>query len=323
LLVSVAVASTAIFAQEPIFAAPTAAEIKEARALFQAGLALEAAGDYKNALTKFHEVAAVRPTPQVMFHVALCLEHLGRWTEALGTYRITIDRALEEAAEDVVENADQARQKLEQRMPRLKILRSESMAGAVVHLDGVLIGAASFGVEMPSDPGEHRVVVTVDGKEVFTQVVSLEEGRVETVTITKQTPKAPPPLAPAPKPSPEPNPIAPSQRIGYYFLGGGITSLVIGGMFVKLRNDTIDRLETQCAGNHCPASLESTSDRGKIYMMAANGFVGAGLLSAGIGTVILLQRHETEPAPQSAHTQVGLSAGGPLGAPGATVWGNF
>ncbi|HOT12236.1 MAG TPA: hypothetical protein PK710_20835, partial [Polyangiaceae bacterium] len=58
LLVSVAVASTAIFAQEPIFAAPTAAEIKEARALFQAGLALEAAGDYKNALTKFHEVAA-------------------------------------------------------------------------------------------------------------------------------------------------------------------------------------------------------------------------------------------------------------------------
>lgn len=318
-----AMACTCVGAVQPAVAAPTAAELKEARAQFQAGLALEAAGDYKNALVKFNEVAAVRQTPQVMFHIALCLEHLGRWTEALGMYRMTIDRARDESAQDVLENSDQARQKLEARMPRLKIIRGKGAAGAAVDLDGVRIGAASFGVEMPADPGGHRVVATLDGKEVFAQTVVLKEGRVETVSVAVDTAEAPPP-PPPPDPEPKPVSIAPSERTGYVFLGAGITSIVVGGMFVKLRNDTIDQLDSQCVGNHCSEALEDTSNRGKIYMMAANALLGAGVISAGIGTVILLQKDTESPGkPAPVSSRVGLSAGGPHGGPGATVWGNF
>ncbi len=317
------VAGVVVGAMGTAAAQPSDKELREARATFQAGLALEAAGDFKNALVKFREVAAVRQTPNVSYHIAVCLEQLGRWTEALGTYRMTIDSAREEGAENVAVQADEARQKLEARMPRLQLLRGKGAAGAIVELDGVRIGAASFGVEMPADPGGHRVVATIDGETVFSQTVVLKEGRLETVTISVKVEEPPPP--PPPPDEPKPSPIGPSQRTGYIFLGAGITSLVVGGMFVKLRNDTIDQLESQCMGTRCDPSLEDTSDRGKIYMMAANGFLGAGVISAGIGTVVLMQNRgdsasPSEPAPAPA--SVGLSLGGPKG-PGATLWGKF
>lgn len=317
------VAGAVLGVTERAAAQPSNQELREARATFQAGLALEAAGDFKNALVKFREVASVRQTPNVTYHIAVCLEQLGRWTEALGTYRMTIDSAREEGADNVAEQADQARQKLEARMPKLQIVRGKGAAGAVVELDGVRIGAASFGVEMPADPGGHRVVASIDDKEVFSRTVVLKEGRLETVTISVEKDEPPPP---PPVENPKPAQIGPSQRTGYIFLGAGVTSLVVGGMFVKLRNDTIDQLESQCMGTRCDPSLEDTSDRGKIYMMAANAFLGAGVISAGIGTVVLLQSNgdstaPSEPAPAPAPS-VGVSLGGPKG-PGATLWGKF
>ncbi|MFW5741146.1 MAG: tetratricopeptide repeat protein, partial [Myxococcota bacterium] len=110
-------------------AGPSQAELREARATFRAALALEAAGDFKAALVKFREVAEVRQTSQVMFHIAVCLEKLGRWTEALGTYRMAIDRATEEGAEDVVSSADEARKSLEARMPKIQVVRGKGAAG--------------------------------------------------------------------------------------------------------------------------------------------------------------------------------------------------
>jgi hypothetical protein len=65
------------------------ARLAEARVWFRDGLSLEAAGDWAGALTRFEQVAKVRFTPQVRFHVARCKEHLGRMTEALGDYRIS------------------------------------------------------------------------------------------------------------------------------------------------------------------------------------------------------------------------------------------
>src|SRR5689334_16529333 len=51
--------------------------LDKARAQFQQGLALETAGDWAGALSLFVQVAAVKLTPQVRFHVGLCEEHLG------------------------------------------------------------------------------------------------------------------------------------------------------------------------------------------------------------------------------------------------------
>ena len=305
---------------------PTRAELREARVTFQAGLALEVGGDWKGALVKFREVAGIKSTPQVLFHIARCLENLGRWTEALGTYRMTVDQAERAKIKDVLAQADEARQSLEARIPKIRIERGRGAAGAVISLDGVELGATSIGKDMPIDPGSHKLVATIDGAERFASDVVVKEGGVEAVTIDIDAPKADVPKPPPPTPPPPPSEVGPSQRTGYVFLGAGATSILVGGMFVMLRNDTIDQLDEECVAEHCPASMESTSNRGKVYAMAANGFLGVGVISAAIGTVILMQDQEPErPATKSARTErnVTLSAGGPSGPAGATLWGSF
>src|SRR5262249_8292684 len=62
--------------------AQTPSELAQARARFDEGLSLAAAGDWASALTAFQDVARVKLTPQVRFHIARCEEKLGFWVRA-------------------------------------------------------------------------------------------------------------------------------------------------------------------------------------------------------------------------------------------------
>src|SRR5260221_10072254 len=61
----------------------TPAQVKEARAAFKDGLELEKKADYAGAIAKFRATAAIKATPQVEFHIALCEAKLHRYIEAL------------------------------------------------------------------------------------------------------------------------------------------------------------------------------------------------------------------------------------------------
>ena len=75
---------------------PAAGEDKEAvklaREQFAQALSLQTAGDWAGALTLLKEVAAIKPTPQVRFNIALCEEKLGRLVAALGEDVDELDR---------------------------------------------------------------------------------------------------------------------------------------------------------------------------------------------------------------------------------------
>ncbi len=117
----------------------------QAREIFRAGLALEAAGDWAGALVKFRQVAEDRPTPQVRFHIARCQEFLGRWTEALGTYRLALGEAEALQVEEVLQEGNRARLALEERIPKLTLVRGEGAEAAVLFVDGVEMGASAAG----------------------------------------------------------------------------------------------------------------------------------------------------------------------------------
>ncbi|RYE82186.1 MAG: hypothetical protein EOO75_21070, partial [Myxococcales bacterium] len=68
--------------------AHAADDTAKARTAFNEGLQLEAGGNFTGALAKFNEVAQLRRTPQVVYHIALCQEKLGQLVAALGGYRI-------------------------------------------------------------------------------------------------------------------------------------------------------------------------------------------------------------------------------------------
>ena len=101
--VALVVAATSI--PLPALTAPEArtskSAIDRARAQFQQGLALETAGDWTGALDLFQQVALVKLTPQVRFHIGLCEEHLGHLVAALGDYELAAHEADEAKVAEV------------------------------------------------------------------------------------------------------------------------------------------------------------------------------------------------------------------------------
>src|SRR5215470_9475461 len=86
--------------------------LKRAREQFAQALALQTGGDWAGALALLKEVAAVKPTPQVRFNIALCEERLGRLVAALGDYEL--------AASDATGQSDQVAQEVDARLESLK-----------------------------------------------------------------------------------------------------------------------------------------------------------------------------------------------------------
>src|SRR6266536_1068043 len=120
--------------------------IDRARAQFRQGLALETAGDWAGALSLFQQVASVKLTPQVRFHIGLCEEHLGRLASALGDYEIAAHEADEAKVAEVSAQVAARRDDLQARIPKLTIVRGSGAEYATLSLDGVSLGSSSIGI---------------------------------------------------------------------------------------------------------------------------------------------------------------------------------
>lgn len=305
------------------WAAPTPAELEKARATFRAGTALEAANDWGNALARFREVVAVKPSPQVLFHIGRCLEHLGKWTEALGQYRLAADM-VEPGKKDVLKEIESARTALEARMPKLIIRRGIGADSVSISVDGLVLGAPLIGSELPLDPGAHLVVATEDGKERFSQKIAIHENESKSVTIDIQPASVAGSASVAPAAVPvEPVPsdkIAGSsgrRPLGFVVGGVGVASLVASGVFFYLRQQTISDLDKVCIDGHCPPDSKSTEDSGKLYQTVSQVTLGVGAAGVALGAVLILS------GKSGGGARVSLATGAPGATSGLSVLGRF
>lgn len=312
----------ACFAAAPLapglaLAAPSAAEVNAARETYREGVALESAGNWAGALSKFREVASVKATPRVRFHIGFCQEKLGRWNEALGAYKMALAEADRENAADVVKEAESARAKLESRIPRITVRKTPGAGSATVSLDGVVLGAAMLGTEMPVDPGPHTIETALPGRPAIRTSIELREGERKTVDAALPDPAEPAPgssghAAPtAVPPSATAQATTPSRVLPWLVTGVGAASLAASGVFYVLRQGVISDLEASCGPEfRCSEADRSTYDRGSTYTTIANVTLGVGIVGVGVGTVLLLaggKQDKTAPgAKGSARTSVGM-----------------
>ncbi len=259
--------------------------MERARELFREGVALMAAEDFAGALVKFKEVGRVRMSSQVAFNIAECEEKLGRVVAALGNYRLALAKASEGGAAKVEQFAPERIKALEQRVAKLVIQRKEPKKNpaAKLELDGVEVAAGQLGSAVPVDPGDHTLRVLVDGKAVSTQALKLADGENKTVEIMIPAPKEPGEVV---GPGAEPASTVSVPGAVLTALGGGM--LVLGGVFLGLRQGAISELDDVCGGDRsCPASAEATYDEGRLYTGLAEGFIPAGVVTATVGIVLL------------------------------------
>jgi PEGA domain len=302
---------------------PTPSALDRARSQFHQGLALETAGDWSGALALFQQVAYVKLTPQVRFHIGLCEEHLGQLAAALGDYDLAAHEADESKVAEVSAQVASRRDELKARIPELTITRGSGGEYASVSLDGVSLGGSSIGIKLPVDPGPHSVEARAPGFKPFRVTIDIVEKESKKVEIT---------LERIPAPAMAPDPVVSGTRavdtseparasvIPFVIGGVGVASLGAGVVFLMLRQNAITTLDSVCTlpNRGCPADAQSTYDQGRTYNLLANVTLGAGVVGVGVGTILFF----TQKKPKAA-TSFGVAPGAQSSALGATVVGSF
>jgi hypothetical protein len=288
-------------------ASPTSAfaadETAKARTTFQEGVQLEAAGNYATALGKFQEVAAIKRTPAVVFHIAFCQEKLGHLVEALGGYRIAEhDADGDPKSAKVQQTAAEAIAALEKRVPSLTVKRGKNADLAKISIDGVELGNNSLDKPQQVDPGSHSIDATAPGVEPFHQVIKIAEGETKSVDVTFKDKPVAGPKPPAgddkPKKDDDKPPAEGQSSVVPYVVGGvGVASLLLSGVFFLQEKSAENDLNSQCKGNICPSSASSTGDKGKSMALLGNITFGLGIVGVGVGTYLLVtQKPSADPA---------------------------
>jgi hypothetical protein len=280
------IALAALAAAPSTARAQTAEELAEARKTFNEGKELEKKSSWSAALEKFQKVAAVKMTPQVRFHIALCEENLGKLVSALRGFELAAEEAkqLGSSAAEVAQNAPPRAELLRKRIGTLQVNVGGRVRTSRVLLDGAPLAASAFGTAIQLDPGAHVVEVKdAAGKVTFHQEALLEEKSAEKIDVTVDDPE---PVVEKPKAPPPPPP--PPSRAPIYAAGAvGAAFLVGSAVFYGLRASSIASVAATCdqvKGQYvnCKPDLEGTAAAGRTYTTLSGVFLGVGL--AGVAT---------------------------------------
>ncbi len=145
----------------------------EADLRFARGTSLYKAGRFEEALGEFFVSNRLAPNRNVVFNIARSYEALKRHEEAYRYY------AEYRAAETDPEEQQIADRKLAQLAPLVALVRIESdPPGATVYIDRKdLGGRGATPLLIAQSPGEHQIILELDGYRPHTAKASLERGR--------------------------------------------------------------------------------------------------------------------------------------------------
>ena len=163
------------------------------RLRFAEGRALQAAGRWADALERFQQIARVRPTPHVLFHVALCHDELGRLHEAARVYRQARDGA-RVGAPDVLAEAEERLRWLDLRMPRALVTLDGEIGGVTLRIDGAPV---PVGEPVRLDPGPHVLVAMRGGVPVAAAAFSASQHQTRLLRLRIYSAAPAAPAAPA------------------------------------------------------------------------------------------------------------------------------
>jgi hypothetical protein len=246
--------------------------------------------DYVTALDRFQRAEALYRAPSIAVMVARCLARVGRVVEAVDKYEATRRIPLEANAPDAfhraVADANAEVDAVKARVARLQLrLPADAPPSTEVRLDDRPVPAALLGVDIPVDPGAHRVVARASGRAPYhDQLVAAEGGRHE-IQISLPVESAAVPMHESSRDSRGARPptlaIALLVGGGVALAGGAVTGIVALGHK--------SNLDKNCSPG-CPAKMEDELDGFRLNRTLSYVGFGVGLAAAGAGTYFLLHR---------------------------------
>jgi hypothetical protein len=161
LVMVLACASPAVAQRRTPAPAPVAVDPSlAAREHFMRGVELYDEGDHDGALVEFRLSHELHPVAGVLVNIALCLEELHRYDEAISTYRDYL-RTAERASSERRRAAEEAIASLEQRLASVTI--DVDQPGADVLVDGHSVGQTPLPAPLRLAAGMRVLEVRLDG----------------------------------------------------------------------------------------------------------------------------------------------------------------
>ena len=127
---------------------------------------------------------------------------------------------------------------------------------------------------------------------------SLDQQIAERDAARRPEPNHEPDVVRQPDPRHDPDPDAdpeatPDDRgsapvLPWILTGAGTVALIASGVLGLTVMSTYDELDSMCVDGTCPAELEDDRDRAETRAVLADVLLGAGIISAGIGIVLLV-----------------------------------
>jgi len=260
-----------------------------ARAQLEVGYALKEQGNYAEALPHLLESLHLGVELKTLTNLADCEEHLDRLVDAQKHWVLARDRAGLEGNDKLREGAASRLAALEKRMPRLTLkLASGSPPDASVARDGTTLGSISLGLPLPTDPGEHVVVVRAKGHADATTRVTLAEAEQKEVAVgvgpdvaltVAVAPASPPGELEAPHAS-----LGTRKTLAVVAASTGGAAILLGAVFGGVAINAWGNAEADC-GHGCSATSSPQTEREHATTDAAVSTVafvaGAALLVSG------------------------------------------
>lgn len=161
-------------------AQPNAAELAEARSLFDQGNTAADEGRYADAVTAFERSMQLRPSPVVQYNLAMAYRGVGRLLDAITAFERYLANPGARATRESLAETQRALEGVRAEVPELRFALMPASATATI--DGRPI--ASLGDALRVDPGRHVIEVTADDHTPQRLELDLQRSERRTVQTT-------------------------------------------------------------------------------------------------------------------------------------------
>jgi hypothetical protein len=280
---------TPALAQEPPARDPIAAE-----ALFERGKLLMDQGRTQEACAAFGESQRLDPAGGTLLRLALCHETAGKlasaWLEFLEVVRVSKEGMGEPGKlQERVRLAHEHLSAIEPRVPKLAIV-----VPAAARVDGLRISAnglprneGTWGVALPTDPGDVVVVATAPGRQEYRATVHVGEGQQLNVELLPLAVAGPGPDAAIPSASAGGARASVLRPVGVGVGLLGVAALGVGTYFGVQAIGKWNDANAVCPGSTCsePSGVSLASDA-RSAARVADVTLAAGAVAVVAGVVL-------------------------------------
>lgn len=287
---------------------------EEAKAAYLEANELFEADNCAEALPLFQKADSLYPGAAPKHKIAVCYDKLSKNEEAIAAYQTFIDSDPGEKYTDRVAAANQRITELKAQLPAkvMVVVGPEGVGALQITVDGTPAG----GEELTLPAGEHTVVISAEGYQPVTEVVTVEGGEEKKLEVTlapMAAPPAPEPSTPPPPPPPQDDDGGHSNVPAYVTLGIAGAGVILGTIF------GVQALGAKGDFDDDP-TVENADDAERAALIADMSF-GVALTFGITGAVLLFSGGDDDETEEAASAVPELlPVAGPKGGGMAATW---